>query len=232
MNVLALECCFGAVSVAIGACDPAGGGRVLAAAYEERATGHAERLLPMLEAAMAESGLGFGEISRIAVTVGPGSFTGVRTGIAAARALALATGAEVVGATSLAALFWRAAALGPIPVGRPVVVAVDARRGDVYVQGFDGGGEARSEPEVLAVAAAAARLPDDAIVIGNGGPLLAASLGAGRANGLRLVGERLEPRAEDLVLRASALPRQSPVQPLYIRAPDAKPQAASGIPRA
>ena len=81
---------------------------LLREAYEPRATGHAERLFPMIAEVMDGAGLAFSAIDRIAVTLGPGTFTGVRVGIAAARALALATGKPVVAMTSLAVMAHRA----------------------------------------------------------------------------------------------------------------------------
>src|SRR5512145_626858 len=107
MNVLAFDTCFGAVSVAVrGQC--ASGEWRLREVYEERATGHAERLFPMMAEVMDGAGLAFSALDRIAVTLGPGTFTGVRVGISAARALALALGKPVVGITSLAAMAYRA----------------------------------------------------------------------------------------------------------------------------
>src|SRR5438876_4695058 len=103
MNVLAFDTCLGAVSVAVrwqGARDE----WLSCDRFELREGGHAERLMPMIAEVMQEAGLAFSDIERIAVTVGPGSFTGVRVGVAAARALALASGITAVGATSLAVM--------------------------------------------------------------------------------------------------------------------------------
>ena len=127
MNVLAFDTCFSAVSVAV-RWQGAGGERLLREAYEERSAGHAERLFPMIAEVMDGAGLPFAAIDRIAVTLGPGTFTGVRVGISAARALALALGKPVVGITSLAAMACRAEELlGERLGGRQLVVAVDAQ---------------------------------------------------------------------------------------------------------
>src|SRR5690349_21218975 len=137
MNVLAFDTCFDAVSAAVCSTD-ARGLRVLAASYEARTSGHAERLVPMIDETVRRSGLAFGEIDRLAVTMGPGSFTGVRVGVAAARALSLATSKPAVGVTSLAAMAHEARRrLSDASQGRRLVVAVDARAGLLYVQAFD-----------------------------------------------------------------------------------------------
>src|SRR5262245_51941532 len=136
MNVLAFDTCFGAVSVAV-RWQSGRREQLLREAYEPRTTGHAERLFPMMSEVMDGAGLAFAAIDRIAVTIGPGSFTGVRVGVAAARALALATAKPVVGMTSLAVMARRAGALlGDVRTGRRLVVAVDARRDMVYLQIF------------------------------------------------------------------------------------------------
>src|SRR5262245_37171911 len=136
MNVLAFDTCFGAVSVAARQ-QTAGGDWQLREAFELRAAGHAERLFPMIAEVMEGSGLDFPAIDRIAVTLGPGTFTGVRVGISAARALALATGKPVVGITSLAAMALHTEELLNESLGsRRLVVAVDARRGMLFVQIF------------------------------------------------------------------------------------------------
>ena len=107
MNVLAFDTCFGAVSAAV-RWRSGRGEWLLREAYEARSAGHAERLFPMIAEVMEGAGLAFSAIDRIAVTLGPGGFTGVRVGIAAARALALATGKPVVATTSLAVMAHRA----------------------------------------------------------------------------------------------------------------------------
>ena len=113
MNILAFDTCLGAVSVAV-RWRGAGGEWLMRHAHEVRERGHAERLMPMMAEVMEEAGLAFSDIDRIAVTVGPGTFTGVRVGVAAARGLALASGVATVGATSLAVMAHQAdELLGP-----------------------------------------------------------------------------------------------------------------------
>ena len=113
MNVLAFDTCLGAVSVAVRWQGP-GGDWLTRHAHEARERGHAERLIPMMAEVMEEAGLAFSDLHRIAVTVGPGTFTGVRVGVAAARGLALASGVAVVGTTTLAVMAHQAdQLLGP-----------------------------------------------------------------------------------------------------------------------
>jgi tRNA threonylcarbamoyladenosine biosynthesis protein TsaB len=94
--------------------------------------GHSTRLLPLAAALLAESGLGWREVERIAVGVGPGTFTGLRVGVATAHGLAQSSGAELVGVSSL-----RALALA-LDSGSSVLAAIDARRGEVFVAGYQG----------------------------------------------------------------------------------------------
>ena len=103
--------------------------------------GQAERLIPLLEEVLAETGIGWHDLKAIAVGTGPGNFTGVRIAVAAARGLALGLGVPAIGVTRLEAL-----AFG---LPRPVRVIEDARRGEVYVQDFT---EAGPGPARLAAA--------------------------------------------------------------------------------
>ena len=137
--ILALDTAGSACSVAI-----AEGPRLLAAARREMRHGHAEALMPMIDAAMREAGLAAAQLDAVAVSLGPGGFTGIRVGLAAAQGIALASDARLVGVTSFAAV---AAPLG----GGPILVALDSRRADLYVQLFDPDSEpAAVLPERLA----------------------------------------------------------------------------------
>ena len=140
MTILALDTCFEACSVAL--LRPSfNDDRRCIWSFERLGRGHAERLLPMVRELVERAGVGYDEIRTIAVTVGPGSFVGTRVGVAAARAMALATGARLFGVTSLKALAHGAAReLGNVvendsPSGSPasVLITLDARRGQVYV---------------------------------------------------------------------------------------------------
>lgn len=130
MRVLALDTALAACSAAL-----LDDRRVLARRFEMLAHGHAERIVPMVQEVMAEAALDWQAVDLVAVTVGPGSFTGVRVGLAAARGVALAAGRPLAGVTTPAAIAWG------VPTARrarrDLVVALDARRGQLYVQAFD-----------------------------------------------------------------------------------------------
>jgi tRNA threonylcarbamoyladenosine biosynthesis protein TsaB len=206
MIVLGLDTCLAACSVAV-----SDGARVLAAEREVMARGHQERLAPMAERVMAEAGLPFSALERIGVTVGPGSFTGLRVGLAFAKGLGAALGAPVAGVGALEALAAEAEGL--------VFAAVDARRAQVYLQGFEDG-RALMAPDALALGTAAARVAEIAAgrpltLVGSGAPLLA-ELAPGAAV--------LTPEGADarLVARIAAGREPAPARPLYLRAPDAR----------
>lgn len=228
MNVLAFDTCFGAVSAAV-RWRSARGEWLQREAYEERTTGHAERLFPMIAEVMDGAGLVFSSIDRMAVTFGPGSFTGVRVGVAAARAFALSTGKPAVGATSLAVMAHRAdQLLGRERAGRPLAVAVDARRDMVYFQLFPDRAVATGEvllatPEQAA--SAIGQMP--VLVVGSGAAEVVAA--AGRNAELRL--PDLQPHAGSLAIMAPDLAPLDRLTPIYLRQPDAKPQADKALPR-
>jgi tRNA threonylcarbamoyladenosine biosynthesis protein TsaB len=227
MNVLAFDTCFGAVSAAV-RWRSARGEWQQRDAYEERTTGHAERLFPMIAEVMDGAGLVFSSIDRIAVTLGPGTFTGLRVGVAAARAFALSTGKPIVGVTSLAVMAHRAdQLLGRERADRPLAVAVDARRDMIYFQLFQDR-SARSEAFLTTpeqAASAISQMP--VLVVGSGAAAVAAA--AGRNAELRL--SDLQPHAGPLAIMAPDLGPLDRLTPLYLRKPDAKPQADKALAR-
>jgi tRNA threonylcarbamoyladenosine biosynthesis protein TsaB len=230
MNVLAFDTCFGAVSAAVG-WKSARGEWLLREAFEPLAVGHAERLLPMIDEVMAGAGLDYGQLDRIAVTVGPGGFTGLRAGVAVARALALATGRPVVGLSSLAVMAARANFLLGAHRGQlPLVIAVDARRSAFYMQTFgENSGDALSEPALVEANDLVAHLPEGACLIaGSGAKLVCAA--AARLD-LEVVLPDLVPHARQLALLAPVLKPMHPVTPLYLRAADAKPPSTQPLSR-
>jgi tRNA threonylcarbamoyladenosine biosynthesis protein TsaB len=229
MTILAFDTCFGAVSVAVGS-PSADGAWVTHAAYEEMAVGQAERLMPMMDEVMRMAGVDFAQVSRIAVTRGPGSFTGVRVGVAAARGLALALGAKLAATTSLAVM---AAGADDELKDRgdcALAVVVDARRGGLYMQVF--GAHARDDltaaAEVTPEAGAALLAGRRVIAVGSGAEPLAraAAMSGNRQVEARFPG--LQPRAAFLLKLAAELPPLEVVAPLYLRQPDAKPQLRTG----
>lgn len=207
MIVLGLDTCLNACSVAV-----VDGGRVLAHRSEVMARGHQERLAPMAQAVMADAGLPFAALERIGVTVGPGSFTGLRVGIAFAKGLASALGLPTVPVGALEAL----AAEGGEGL---VAAAIDARRDQVYLQAFDAGRPLMA-PDALPLGQAAARIVELAMgrpltLVGSGAPLLADAAPAARV----LTPEGCDARK---VAELAAARAPAPLKPLYLRAPDAK----------
>lgn len=193
-------------------------GRALGVRAETMARGHSERLGGFVRDAVAEAnGLetrgsgaaGFEAVDRIGVTIGPGSFTGLRVGLAFAQGLGAALDRPVVGISTLAALAWSADG------GRGATAAViDARRGQVYLQTFVDG-EPASEPEALAIEAALERLSErDWRLVGSGAVLIDPS-----AQGFETA-----PSPQALAALTARLdPVDHPPRPLYLRPPDATP---------
>jgi tRNA threonylcarbamoyladenosine biosynthesis protein TsaB len=209
MIVLALDTALAACSAAV-----LRDGVVLAQRAEPMDRGHQERLAPLVAEVVAEAKLPFAAIDRLAVTVGPGSFTGLRVGIAFAKGLSLALDRPCAGIGTLGAL---AASGGP----GFVAAAIDARRGQVYLQAFADGVPVMA-PDVLPEAEAAARLAE----LYPGGPATLLGPGAALLEGV-LPGARLDLRAFPdpvaLARLATAGPAPAgPPRPLYLRAPDAR----------
>jgi tRNA threonylcarbamoyl adenosine modification protein YeaZ len=190
--------------------------------------GHAEALMPLIERVMKEADMPFSALDRIAVTTGPGSFTGLRVGISAARGIALAAGKPAIGLTTLAAY---AAPHIAHDDKTAVVVAIDARHQHVYLQVFGPGGRTVVAPRIASIA--------DAVRAAGSGPVRLAGTGAAM---LMTAWPPREPpgvvdeaRAPDVVwvgrLAVAADETGSDPKPLYLRAPDAQPQDAARLPR-
>jgi tRNA threonylcarbamoyl adenosine modification protein YeaZ len=228
MNILALDTSMGACGVAVLRAGKTS--REIFAREEKMARGHAEALMPMLAAAMEEARLDFAALDRIAATLGPGSFTGVRIAIAAARALALVTPAKLWGTDSLTVMARTARA--DIDSGGPLAVAVDARGGQLYFGLYDRGGRKLDGPALLGPDEASKRLPADlGLVVGSGAANLAE---AALARNLKVEARlpELEPSAVALAELAAEADEALPsLHPLYLRPPDAKPQTAARVAR-
>jgi tRNA threonylcarbamoyladenosine biosynthesis protein TsaB len=126
---------------------------------EDMAQGQAERLFPAIAELLARNGVGYPDLRRIAVTTGPGSFTGLRIGLSAARGLGLALGVPVIGVPSLLAVSLSA------PAGRRVAVLLDARRDEAYLQHFEAPGFPATPAMLLPVAVAHARIETGATLL-------------------------------------------------------------------
>lgn len=190
-------------------------GRVLARRFIPMARGQSEALMPMAAEVLAEAGLGFADIGLLGVTVGPGAFTGLRIGLAAARAMALAAGLPVAGVTTTEAV------AHAVPeaerAGRTILAVVESKREELWVQAFAADLTPLGEIEALTPAAIAARIQ---------GPVVACGDGAGRLPPLpgdAVLSTALAPDAVHVAAVAAArwtTGRALPPSPLYLRAPD------------
>jgi tRNA threonylcarbamoyl adenosine modification protein YeaZ len=221
MKILALDTSSDACSVAVFDAETS------TALAEERtliSRGHAELLFSQIDRAAKAAQVPLMAFDRFAVTIGPGTFTGVRIGLAAARGLALAASKPLVGVSSLEVL------AADAPVSEVMVAAIDARRGELYLQAFLAG-RAIIEAQVAATESAAAMLiktlPNRSFAtVGTGAEALAAALAA-RGAEARATGYDPFPKAMVLARLAARRPANgSRPRPLYLRAPDAKPKGA------
>ena len=186
--------------------------------------GHAEALMPLIARVMEQSGVSFAQLDRVAVTTGPGSFTGLRVGLSAARGIALAAGKPVVGLTTLTAY---AAPLVRESGVDPIISAVDARHDHVYFQVVSGNGSSLLRPRVAPIeeALAAARFGAP-ILVGNAADILAARWPAD-APPMRVIQQPAPDINWVAWVGAAVSPDNAPARPYYLRAPDAKPQAGA-----
>jgi tRNA threonylcarbamoyladenosine biosynthesis protein TsaB len=219
MTLLAIDTALENCSVGI-----ASGGKVVSH-VETIGKGHAERLMPMIAAVLAEAGTSAGAMSRIVVSVGPGSFTGLRVGISAARGLALVAGIPVVGISTLESHAALAVQMRAPDVARPLLALLPARGDELYGQLFSAALEPLGEP-MLGSIAHFVELADtaDADLAGAGASRL------DRPG--RVVHDRSAPDIAVLLARGASLdPGTHPPKPLYIKPPDAQPQLHKGIQR-
>jgi tRNA threonylcarbamoyladenosine biosynthesis protein TsaB len=225
MRVLAIDTALEACSAAV--LDTSGG--ATASETLAMARGHAEALMPLIARVMHEAGIEFADLDRIAVTTGPGSFTGLRVGISAARGIALAAGKPAIGLSTLAGL---AAPLIASDDSTQVVAAIDARHDHIYLQVFGVNGRTLVGPRFATVRdgmRAATTAP--ARIIGSAAKKVAAAWPKGAEPPL-LVEQRGAPDIEWIArLGAAAVDGHDLPKPLYLREPDAQPQVAARLPR-
>ena len=225
MRVLAIDTALEACSAAV--LDTANG-KVTSESLP-MVRGHAEALMPLIGRVMKQADMAFSALDRIAVPTGPGSFTGLRVGIAAARGIALAATKPVVGLTTLAAY---AAPHIAHDDKTAIAVAIDARHQHVYLQIFGPGGRTLIAPRIASIADAVRAAANGPVrIVGTGATMLAVAWPS-REPPPVLVDES---RAPDIVwvgrLAAAADESTSEPKPLYLRAPDAQPQDAARLPR-
>lgn len=201
-------------------------GRELARCVRDPGTGHAEILMSVMDAALAAAGRAYADLGGIAVAVGPGSFTGIRVGVSAARGLALALSIPSTGVSTLHALAEEARDAFP---GRPVLVALDARRDEIYVASRGADDAKLAAPRIV-------RLPEAVELARQGAPVLAGNAAAMIA---QAAGGNFDVATEaataDIATYARLAVRQGfsgeKPRPLYLRGFDAKPQEGYALPR-
>ena len=216
MRILAFDCALEARSAALFEDE-----RLVAGALEQGARQHAERLVAMLAELMAEAGWSWAGLDLLCLTRGPGSFTGLRIGLAAARGLALARDLPILGLGTLEALAAGAEA------GSALLTLVDARRGQLYAQAFSASGAALGEPATLTPEHLTSILPPPPVgLIGSGTALALPHL---TASGVYAVAAPPWPEAARFgrlaFRRAPEARLGAPPEPLYLRPPGAQPKA-------
>lgn len=215
MRILAIDTALPAVAACVLDHDAA---EPIAAETMEMERGHAEALLPLIKRVMSKVEGGFASLDRIAVTVGPGSFTGIRIGLAAGQAIALGCKAEIVGVSTLAALV---APLIADPFEGVVGAAIDARYGKVYIAAFGPGGRVLLTPRRVAADEALRALGTGPLLLIGSGAALLAKEARGRGVPVKIASERPAP---DIALVArlglAAQPETAPARPLYLKEPD------------
>lgn len=199
-------------------------GEVLAEGVYREERSHTRSLTQLVERVLADAGLAITDVEGLAVSIGPGSFTGLRVGLALAKGIAFAGGVPIAAVPTLEALAWAA---GAAP-GETVCAALDARKQEVYAALFTmtAEGPRRETPdEALRPAALAARLPQGCILVGDAGDVYGVVLGA---HTILRPFATYHPRGGVVArlgwqrLRAGAAETIGPLEPVYVRPPDAE----------
>ena len=189
--------------------------------------GHAEHLMTTIAEALAAAGVDYAGLGMIAVSIGPGSFTGVRVGVSTARGLALALKLPAAGVTTLDALAEEARAAIP---GRAVLVTIEAGRGDLYLALYDPLGNLLYGPSVANLATALEIARQNSPVLAGSAARSIAEAAAAEFD-VAAVSPTADIATYARIAAGRGMPSDRP-KPLYLRAPDAKPQAGFVLPRA
>jgi len=217
--VLAFDVASSACSVAISR-----HGAVIAQHQEFRSSGQSERLVPLIETTMAEAALSYRELEAVAVTLGPGSFTGIRVGLATAKGLALAADLPVVGITNFVAV-----AAG-VPegerLGRRLAVLLESKRADFYVQFFTSDLDPLTSPAAIAPAALENAFPPTPVLLVGDAVERALPALDSRKHGICVSSAPGLPDAAVIAAVAASLPLPEPnapsPQPLYLHPPSVR----------
>ncbi|MCG7505516.1 tRNA (adenosine(37)-N6)-threonylcarbamoyltransferase complex dimerization subunit type 1 TsaB [Mesorhizobium retamae] len=188
--------------------------------------GHAEHLMAVIDTALAGAGVTYADLGAIAVSTGPGSFTGIRVGVSAARGLALALKVPAIGVTTLEALAAEAAKSFP---DRAVLAVLDGGRGEIHAALFGADGAVLHGPAIATLEEASGMARNNAaVLVGTAAETVAAAAGGGFDLGPFAATADIATYAR---LAALKEPGEKP-RPVYLRDADAKPQAGFVLPRA
>ncbi len=223
MKVLGIDSALGACSVAVW------DKTVLSREHEVMTRGHVEKLVPMIQGVVTVAGIGYDQLELIAVSIGPGSFTGLRAGLAAARGLGLALNIPVHGVTTLEAVATSAARLHPTKPSDVILVALETKRSDIYVQTFDNQGIAQGEPSAELPTAVADLIVDGMHICGDAADRILTKLDSDQRKNVNLLGDVERPDAGEIAeIAARRIRNPVPAEPLYIHPPAAKIPEAAG----
>jgi tRNA threonylcarbamoyladenosine biosynthesis protein TsaB len=225
-RILAIDTALGACSVCVCA---EGKPEPMAIESQQMATGQAEAIMPMIQRVMSGIDGGFTSLDRVAVSIGPGSFTGLRIGISAARAIGLAAGIPVVGVSTLSAY---AAPLINAEEAGVIAIGIDARHGSLFFQAFSSAGRSIILPRVITIKEASRLVGSGPVrIAGSGAPALAVET---MSLGIKAIIADMNP-APNIAwvarLGLAADPATALAKPLYLRPPGATPQAGKAVPR-
>lgn len=222
MKLLAIDC---AASLCAACVFDADAGEELGRELRDLGKGHAEHLMAVIETALQAGSVGYPDLDAVAVSIGPGSFTGLRVGVSTARGLALALKVSAIGVTTLEALAAEGAHAFP---GRAVLAALDAGREEIHAALYDKELVEAYGPSVATLAEAVTMAVNaDAILVGTAAPQIAQSAGRVFDTGPVAATADIATYAR---LAAAKGPGEKP-KPLYLRGADAKPQAGFILPR-
>ena len=207
MLILAIDTALDACAAAVLDIDA---GRLIARESQAMKRGHAEALMPLIARVIKTAGIAFAALDRIAVTTGPGSFTGLRVGLSAARGIATLT-----------------AYAAPIVAEnheQPIICAIDARHDHVYFQVVSGDGSSLIRPRLAPIEEALGASRFGALhLIGNAAGILAGRWPADAPPPFRVDAQPAPDITWVAWLGAAVSPDTAPARPFYLRAPDAKP---------
>jgi tRNA threonylcarbamoyladenosine biosynthesis protein TsaB len=219
MLILAIDTALDACAAGVLDTDVA---RMIAQESQAMKRGHAEALMPLIARVIRQAGIAFAALDRIAVTTGPGSFTGLRVGLSAARGIGLAANKPVVGLSTLTA--YAAPVVGQ-NAAQAVLSAIDARHDHVYFQVVSGDGGSLMRPRVAPVEEALGAARFGAVhLVGNAAKILADRWPADAVPPFKVDPQPAPDIAWLAWLGAAVSPDIAPARPYYLRAPDAKPQ--------